>query len=163
MTEQEERFVHLVSCIRDLNNARRVLQEIKQCKTKSLLVGAAFRFALVEYSKPYKDSLGVVLNSKGKPHRYKLNDQHVPPDHRDLHQEILARRDKLHAHSDLTVRDAKLYVAQTSSGKIAQIGENLIYGTEELGRLDDIIRLIEGTLDNLYREEKRLESQLPLS
>jgi hypothetical protein len=163
MTEQEERFVHLVSCIRDLNNAWRILQEIKQFKDKPLIVGAAFRFALVEYSKPFKNSVGVVLNSKGKANKYKLNDQHVPPNHRDLHQEILARRDQLHAHSDLTVRDAKLYVSKTGSGKIAQIVENLIFGTEELDRLDDIISLIEGSLDKLYEEEKRLESQLPTS
>lgn len=163
MTEQEERFVHLVSCIRDLNNAWWLLREIKRCKDRTPLVGAAFRFALIEYSKPYRDSIGSVLNSKAKPLRYKLDEGHVPADHRQLHKHILDGRDQIHAHSDLTVREAKIYVANTSSGKTAQLSENIIYGTEELPRLDDIISLIEGTLDSLYEEEKRREAQLPAS
>lgn len=163
MTEQEECFVHFVNCIRDLNNAWRILQEIKQCENRSLLVGAAFRFALIEYSKPFRDSVGVVLNSKGRSKRYKLDDRHVPPAQRDLHSELLARRDQLHAHSDLSVRDARLYVSHTTYGSMAQLSENVIHGTEDLARLDEIISLVEGTLDNLYKERQRLESLLPPS
>lgn len=163
MTEKEESFVHFVNCIRDLNNAWRLLEEIKQCEKRSLLVGAAFRYALIEYSKPFRDSVGVVLSSKGKPARYKLDDRYVPPAQRHLHGELLARRDQLHAHSDLSVRDARLYVSQTAYGSMAQLSENVIHGTEDLARIDEIISLVEGTLDNLYKEEKRLESLLPPS
>lgn len=157
MTEQEERFIHLLSCIRDLNSARRILLEIKQCKIdNSVLVGAAFRFALIEYAKPYTSSHGSVSN-------HKLSDRHVPSRHGDLHRRILSRRNQIHAHSDLTVRDAKLYIAKSVSGRQALITENLIYGTEEMDRIDEIVSLVEETLENLYEEEKRLESQLPLS
>lgn len=52
---------------------------------------------------------------------------------------------------------------EASSGKMAQISENIIYGTEDLSRIDDIIALIEGTLPPLYEEEKRLEAALPES
>lgn len=161
MTEQEEQYVHLVNCIRDLNNAWWLLTEIKRSKERTPLVGAAFQFALIEYSKSYKLSRGTVLNSKGKPRNYKLDGRHVPPGHRQLHQQILCRRDQILAHSDLTVREAKLYVANTPSGKIAQISENIIYGTEDLARIDEIVALIEGTLPSLYKEEKELEADLP--
>lgn len=163
MREQEDRFVHHVSCIRDLNHAWWLLNEIKRCPDKIPLVGAAFRFALIEYSKPYRLSRGSALDAKGRSLTYKLDDRYVPPAHRQLHQEILQARDQIHAHSDLTVRDAKIYVANTPSGKMAQISENIIYGTEDLSRIDDIIALIEGTLPPLYEEEKKLEAALPES
>lgn len=163
MTEQEDRFVYHVSCIRALNNAWWLLNEIKRCRNRTPLVQAAFRFALIEYSKPYKLSRGSALGSKGKPLEYKLDERRVPPEYRQLHQEILDARDQIHAHSDLTVRDARIYVANTSSGKMVQISENIIYGTEDLSRIADIIALIEGTLPSLYEEEQKLEAALPES
>lgn len=161
MTEEEERFVHLVSCIRDLNSAWRLLNEIKRSKERTPLVGAAFQFALIEYSKPYRSSHGFALDSKGKQLRYKLDERHVPEQFRPLHQNILKRRDQIHAHSDLTIREAKLFVAQAPGRKIATIVQNKFHGTEEFRRLDEIVSLIEGTLDSLYNEEKQLEAQLP--
>ncbi len=66
MTDQEEHFVHFVSSIDKLNNAWRILQEIKRHKGHPLVV-PAFRFALVEYSKPYTVSYGAELDAKGNP------------------------------------------------------------------------------------------------
>jgi hypothetical protein len=66
MTDQEEQFVHFVSSIDKLNSAWRILQEIKLHKGHSL-VGPAFQFALVEYSKPYTVSYGAELMPKANP------------------------------------------------------------------------------------------------
>ncbi len=109
MTEQEEQYLYFVSCINALNNAWRLLQEIKRCKRNSL-VGAAFQFALIEYSKPYIVSFGTVLNSKGKSIPRKLDESHIPATHIQLHKRIIDARDQIHSHSDLTVMEAKLYV-----------------------------------------------------
>ncbi len=66
MTEQEEEFLHLASCIENLNSAWRILQELKTEKATPVLIDAAFQYALIEYSKPYKVSYGNVLTEKGK-------------------------------------------------------------------------------------------------
>ena len=162
MTEQEEKYVHFVSCINDLNNAWRLLQEIKQCKGNSL-VGAAFQFALIEYSKPYKVSFGTISNSKGNPIPYKLDESHIPAKYIELHKKIIDARNRFHAHSDLTVKGAKLYVENSFHRKIVGTVQNKIYGTEELSNIDAITDLIEQSLDSMYVEAKRLEVALPVT
>jgi hypothetical protein len=160
VTQQEEQYIHFVSSIDDLNSAWRILQEIKRSQNNSL-VGPAFQFALIEYSKPYRTSYGVALNAKGKPLVHKLDGSHVPAMHLDLHNRLLTARDKIHAHSDLTVMEAKLYVARTSEGQRASIVQNVIYGWEEVSNIDLIIDLIEQTLDSMYVEVEQLEASLP--
>jgi hypothetical protein len=162
MTEQEEKYVHFGSCIDDLNSAWRLLHEIKQCKGNSL-VGAAFQFALIEYSKPYKVSLGAVSNSKGRPIPYKLDESRIPPKHIELHKRIIDARDQIHAHSDLTVMEAKLYVKNSPQGRVVGAVQNKITGTEELSKIDAIIGLIEETLDRMYEDVKQLEAALPVN
>lgn len=161
MAEQEEKYVHFISCIDDLNNAWRLLEEIKQHE-KNYLLGAAFQFALIEYSKPYKTSFGTALNSKGKPTSYKLDESHIPTMHLELHKRITDARDQILAHSDLTVKEAKLYVTNSLQGKIVSTVQNKIYGTEEFSNIDTIINLVEQTLDSMYLEAERLETLLPL-
>src|SRR4051794_30035659 len=92
MTREEEKYVHFASGIDDLNYAWRVLREIKGA-SDSVLVGAAFQFALVAYARPYKES-------RGSLRRYRLSTKFIPSEHRGLHQRILDARDKIHAHSD---------------------------------------------------------------
>ena len=163
MTEQEEKYVHFVSCVNDLNNAWLLLYEIKKRYKDNSLAGAAFQFALIEYSKPYKASRGTVSNLKNKPFQYKLDESHIPAKHIELHKRIIEARDQIHAHSDLTVREAKLYVKNSSHKKIVGAVQNKISGTEEFSNIDAIIDLIEQTLDSMYLEVKRLEAALPIT
>ena len=155
MTPGEE-YIHFVSSIEDLNGAWRILKEIKRSDGNSL-IGPAFQFALIEYSKPYKGSY-VSKNEKNK-----LDQKHVPDEHLQLHNRIVDARDQIHAHSDLTVREAKLYVEETKQGKIATRVRNVIHGTAELSNIDKIIDLIEKTLDRMYEEADRMEQQLPFN
>ena len=152
MTEQEERFVHFVSCITWLNNAWRLLNTI-HTQSENPLIGSAFRFALVEYSKSYRLSHGI--NRK-----FKLDTSLIPEKHLPLHERIVTSRDQIHAHSDLTVMDAKLHVHEFMGQRYTLIPQNIIYGTEELPKLQEILALIEATLDNMYIQEKVLESEL---
>ncbi len=164
MKEYEERYIHFVSCIRNLNNALRILQEIKNSKEVSpVIIIAAFRFATIEYSKPYRDSLGKILNSKGKNARYKLGEDFIPSDMFDLHTRIVEARDKIHAHSDLSILDAEIYIESTAHGKYVSTSQNVIFDAEELPKIDLIIDLIEQTLDAMYEEERRLQEELPLN
>ena len=163
MTHQEEQYVHFVSSVDKLNNAWRILQEIKRHRNHPL-VGPAFQFALVEYSKPYTVSYGAELDAKGKPkHKHLLDEKYIPGSRRALHDRLLAARKKIHAHDDLSVKEAKLHVANTGYRRFVGIVQNVIYGTGELSNIDDIIDLIEQTLDSMYVEVKRLEAALPLT
>lgn len=154
MTPKEE-YIHFKSSIEDLNNAWRILKEIKR-SDENPLIGPAFQLALIEYSKPYKGSY-VSENERNK-----LDEKYVPDEHLQLHNRIVDARDQIHAHSDLTVREAKLYVEETKQGKIATQVQNVIYGTEELSNIGEIIDLIEQTLDRMYEEADRMEQRLPL-
>jgi hypothetical protein len=155
VTQQEEQYVHIVSCTDSLNDAWRILHEIKQSPSHPL-VGAAFQFALIQYSKPYLVSFGVTG-------RHKLDNSYVPSTHRDLHDRLITTRNQILAHSDLTVMEAKLHVANISVGQRAFIVQNVIYGAMELSNIDSIIDLIEQTLVSMYAERDRLEKQLPLT
>jgi len=154
MTEQEEHFVHFVSCITWLNNARRLLNMI-HTQSENPLIGPAFRFALIEYCKPYKLSHGINKN-------FKLGTLYIPKECLPLHERIISSRDQIHAHSDLTVMDAKLHVHKFMGQRYTLIPQNKIHGTEELSNLQEIVALIEATLDNMYAQEKVLENALTL-
>jgi hypothetical protein len=78
----------------------------------------------------------------------------------DLHKRITDARDQVHAHSDLTVMDAKILMNEIRDMP-PLISQNIISGLEELKNIDAIQRLIEATLENMYEEEKRLVPQLP--
>lgn len=153
MTEQEEKFVHSASCVAWLNNAWSLLQVIRE--QPGPLMGPAFRFALIEYCKPYKLSHGAVR-------KHKLDTTHIPSALLPLHSRIVGTRDQILAHSDLTVMEAKLSVHEFMGQRYSLIVQNRITGLEELPNIDEVILLIEGTLDNMYIEEKRLEAALPL-
>lgn len=168
MTKQEEHFVHFVSCITWLNNAWRLLNTI-HTQPENPLIGPAFRFALIEYCKPYKLSRGSKKeedekkkkNNKNEEFRqFKLDTSLIPNKFLPLHNRIISSRDQIHAHSDLTVMDAKLHVHEFMGQRYTLIPQNKIYGTEEFSNLQEIIALIETTLDNMYIQEKVLENAL---
>lgn len=156
MTAQEEQYIHFASSVENLNNAWMILKNIKRRK-KNSLIGAAFQFALIEYSKPYTNSRGTFLKN------YKLDEAFIPQTHLELHKRILTSRNQILAHADITVKEAKLHVAKIQSGKFVGIVQNVIFGTEELSNIDSVIELIEQTLKKMYVEEKRLESLLPIN
>ena len=54
-----------------------------------------------------------------------------------------------------------IHVANTGHGKFVGTVQNVIHGTEEFSNIDDIIDLIEQTLDSMYVEVNRLEAALP--
>src|SRR5215510_4802683 len=103
MNKQEEKYLHFAFSIDSLNNAWRILNEIKNQQGNSL-IGYAFQFALIEYSKPYKASFGNVVK------HHKLSEVYVPNRHLELHKRILDARDRFHAHTDFSIRDAKIYI-----------------------------------------------------
>jgi len=153
MTEQEEHYVHFAMCITWLNDSWGLLHAIED-QPNNPLRWAAFRFALIEYSKPYKLSHGSTKN-------FKLDTSLIPTELLPLHERIINSRDQVHAHSDITVMEAKLHVHESMGERYTLISQNRITGVEELPNLKKVIELIEATLDSMYEKEKILQAGLP--
>ena len=90
----------------------------------------------------------------------RLPTAYVPQDMHDLHQRIIDARDQIHAHSDLTVMDAKLHLSEIR-GMPPILIRNNVSGLEEFQNIGEIQRLIEMTLANMYEEEIILVTKLP--
>ena len=152
MNEQHEDFVHFVTCIYRLNSAWRTLVAVKAAGDHQL-VGPAFRFALVGYATPYNDSVGPL-----KSHR--LRKSYLPSGLLPLHKRLLAARNQIHAHADLTPQEAKLYLNEARGNRFATNSTNPVHGLDELENIDEIICLIEGTLEKMDADYKRRERAL---
>lgn len=150
----EESFIHFVSCIEDLKEAWMILKRIKRRKNNSLGY-TAFRFALIAYARPYKTSYGKVE------HKYSgLAEEYVPNEYTTLHNQIVTARDTFLAHSDLTIKEAKLYVSEHPWGRETMISQNIINAAAEYSKIDEIIDLIEKTLTRMYEKEEILKAAL---
>jgi hypothetical protein len=148
----DEEFIHFFFAIDHLNEARNILLRIKD-NPNSPLVSPAFRFAIIEYSKPYK-------NSEGNEKRHRLDQSCIPQEHLALHKRLVDSRDQIHAHSDLTVLEATAFADQSEKSQYGGVISNVITGLEELVNTDRIIQLIEGTLDNMYRKEPQMRRRI---
>ncbi len=154
MNVVEERFVHFCCCLEWLNESWALLQALRNHSDHALFL-SSFRFALILYAKPYRVSLGKVKR------QHRLDTAFVPDALVALHDEVLNERDKLHAHSDLTLMDAQLTVRVFEDRQHAVMVRNHLSPTRLAARLDEIINLVEQTIDRMYVEVKKLEAQLP--
>ena len=158
MTPQDERYLYLEECIRSLNEAWHVVREVRGSPNKSAITAAAYRYALVAYARPYTASDGVHQNRKKRnAYKYEAPPQGISGEELALHDEILLFRDKILAHSDLNVKEAKLYLAAHGGQTKACILSNI---PPSLPDLSAVISLIEHTLDLLYDERTMREQNL---
>jgi hypothetical protein len=149
MTAEEERYVHFIESIECLNHARKILLEAVNAKSGILTV-AAHGMALIEYAKPYKQSFG-------EHKRHVLGEPELSEEDRKLHKAILALRDQVLAHSDLTVKEAVVHKEKIMNSEMITVISNVA------GPLPDanaVIGLIERTLDGMYREMSELEKAI---
>ncbi len=150
MTTAEEEYVHYTGCCDSLNSTWRILQELLPVEKKAVIYDAAFRFALIEYAKPYKRSDGA--HRKGR-NGYVLPTPKLPADELVLHKQILDLRDKLLAHSDLTLKGAMVSLARFDGRASICIAQN---GPLPLPDLNTVIHLVEATLTLMYVEKARM-------
>ena len=130
------------------------MQDLRAIEQKTAIHAAAFRFALIEYAKPYNRSDGF---HKSKRAAYKLQPPTLTPEELSLHQRILKLRDQVFAHSDLTLKDAIVSLGRYGGVANICIAQN---GPEPLPDIDAVIHLIEQTLDIMYVEKHQLLESL---
>ena len=155
MTTTEETYLHYIEGIDSLNRAWYILCELRAVEKPKAIHAAAFRFALIEYAKPY-------IRSDGKHRRgrnsYKLPAPNLAQDFLTLHHQILDLRDTFLAHNDLTLKEAKLFVIQHGTQPL--VGVFSSNSDPSLPDREAVINLIERTLDQMYVEQERLEKNL---
>ena len=153
MPEAHEAHLHLLVCIDRLSNSWRTLKAI-EINTENPLRGAAFRYALVEYSTAFTRSDGPI-----KKHR-SLKEDVVPAEHLKLHRRVIAARHSVHAHADPLALEADLHVSYLNGEKYVSRIQNHITGLEELGNLGEVVALVETVLENLYLLHKSSEQRI---
>jgi len=154
MMERDEEFIHFHICINRFVSAWNTLKEVK-ANLAHPLVGSAFRFALVEYAIPYSKSEG---EHKRSGHRLKTT--YIPDEFMALHNRLLAARNKVHAHADLTLMSPTLSFIELDGQRLATVSGKHVDELEELRNIDEIILLIEATLHNMFNDVERRKGEL---
>lgn len=143
MTAELENYVYFQECIGSLNAAWGIIDALQSSDAHETLLCAAFRMALIEYAKPYKSSRGV--------HKRK----HVLPipdlseEDKLLHERIINLRDTVLAHSDISVKDAKVYVGIIGDRPLPFIVSNKLPLSPSFA---EVRGLVERSLDRLYED-----------
>ena len=150
MTPNEEAYVHYAECINSLNCAWHVLCELRAIDRKTAIHAAAYRFALVEYAKPYTRSDGTFK-------RYRLPPPNLPGESLVLHQQILDLRDQVLAHSDITLKEAQVYITSHENHTFVGVLSNSLPTFPDS---EAVITLIENTLDKMRVEIEHHKSAL---
>lgn len=143
VTPSEEQFIHITTCISRLHSAIETLRAIKTAAPNNPLIAPAFRFALVEYASPY-------TGADGQLKKYKLDHKYVPAEHLDLHNRIVSARHQVHAHSDLTIMNAKFKATGARANPAAEVLGTHVDELKELTNIDQIISLVNDSIHNMY-------------
>ena len=159
MTKVEQDYLFLLQSINILNNSYDILIELKKNKTTPVLFSAAFRYALVEYSKPFGANKGLIKNAGGtNPERITCDPtKYILPEKLELHEKIINSRHQFHAHGDMSIEDAKVYVKDG----IVTVSKNVMYGCEEFKNVDDLIHMIDSILKKMDEGLLKLKENLP--
>jgi len=153
MTTAEEQYVHFFECIESLNSAWRILKDLETVPPGAIRA-AAYRMALVEYAKPYKVSYGE--HKKGR-NGYLLPAPDLSPEDLSLHAQILNLRDKVLAHSDLTLKEAQVHASRFQGHPVVIVGSDQLPAFPNAAA---VIALIERSLDLMYARREHLNESI---
>jgi hypothetical protein len=141
MARDDEAYIHYEECNTSLNEAWCILGRLES-SGDPLLSKAAYHMALIAYARPFKESYGV----DKRRHRLSLPPGLSASDQK-LHQELIRLRDQFLAHSDLSPKDAKVYVGEVSGRPLPLIVSNT---DPQLPKPEAVRLLIERLLDYQY-------------
>jgi hypothetical protein len=142
----DERFVYYQECITSLNSAWQIITTLQEINVTGVIRRAAYHDALIDYAKPFKASRGKEKHSYFTQFPSEFSDSD-----KILHEQIIDLRDQFLAHSDLSIKDAKVYKGEFGDRVLPLIISN----TDPLLPEPDAVRLlIERLLDYLYQNEE---------
>ena len=145
MKRDDEAYIHFQECITSLNRAWRTIKELQVSENAHpALQRAAYQMTLIDYAKPYKESRGANKRS----HRLRFPRSLSNTD-KVLHKKLLNLRDQFLAHSDLSIKDAKVNVVEVAGQPLPLITSNI---DPQLPEPEAVRQLIERTLLHLYKK-----------
>ncbi|HUS09716.1 MAG TPA: hypothetical protein VMZ30_04545 [Pyrinomonadaceae bacterium] len=145
MNRDDESYIHFQECITSLGRAWRTIRELEDADNAPPVIWqAAYQMALIDYAKPYKESRGANRRS----HRLRFPASLSNTDEA-LHHKLLKLRDEFLAHSDLTIKDAKVHVVKVAGQVLPLISSNT---DPELPKAKIVRELVERTLLALDKE-----------
>lgn len=138
----DKQYIFKEECCKNFHYAWSILDELEKTNCEShILKGAAYRMALIEYSKSYKHSHW----KKENQNRWKLPDPNfLSKALFELHNQIIDSRDKFLAHADLDEKDPKL------CKKYNVMSFNSM---PSLPKLSEFKQLLEKTIDHIELEQ----------
>ena len=151
MNVEHERYIFFQECITSLNIAWSIVDALDISKNHKTVALAAYRMAFIEYAKPYRKSRGIHV----KNHTLPLPD--ISKEDKILHDRIIDLRDTVLAHSDIAIKDAKLYLGNVEGRPLPLMASNT---APVLPSLTEFRGLIERSLDQLYKDLPNLEGRL---
>lgn len=146
----DEEYIHYQECLTSLNSAWCILSELENSSENKILRSAAYRMALIEYCKPYKKSYG-----RGKSRHY-LEETLSSENDKLLHKKIIDLRDTVLAHSDINRKESKVYFTEANDKPLLLISSS---NDAQWPSVNEIKKLIETTLDQLYKKQKEYEDK----
>ena len=94
----------------DMERVQKSIEYLRDTDDK-YLESALFRDAVISYARPFSSNR-FSDQSKG----LRISDNHIPKELTDTHKEVLALRDELIAHTDMTVQKPKIEKYQDDVG-----------------------------------------------
>lgn len=150
MHPDHEKYIYFQECLTSLNRAWSIIGKILDSSERNELTRAAYELAIIEYCKPYKNSLG--WGKKGE----KLEAPSLSATESALHNRLIRLRDKELAQSDLPEKDRKLYLGSSADRRIPLIIKNT---GPDLPDPKSVKDLIERILDTLYDQLSEIEQK----
>ncbi|MCW7509759.1 hypothetical protein ND816_18075 [Leptospira levettii] len=144
--KEQENYLHFQFCISTISSVSKILKDI-QNNPEHPLTNPAFGYAIVQYAVPYTTS-----KAKETP-SLKLKKKYIPKKYLTLHEEIMRERDRKYAHMDLSVIDPRnLNVKEVDGVIFSTYAANYIIPFHLLNKLNEIISLVDDTIENLLNE-----------
>ena len=150
MTRDDEPYVHFQESLSNINSAWQILGELGDVGASRILRRAAYHMALIEYAKPFKSSFGA--NKRRHTIAFPLTSAADVK----LHRSVIDLRDQFLAHSDISIKDATVYLGQLAGKPFPLIISNVDLALPEPSAIK---ALVERVLDALYSQIPIYESK----
>ena len=147
--DEHYRFLRLYSVdFSEVRNSLRILRRYRRDDVRYCIL----RDLIVAYARPFSGNRG----DFHKCHRLQI--RFVPTECRQLHDELLALRMKLFAHTDYTYYRPKVARWETQRGAVFPMSFRVPNYRSLLDRTEAILTLVDAVEANLRREITRLET-----
>ncbi|MEW6203817.1 MAG: hypothetical protein AB1516_00690 [Pseudomonadota bacterium] len=151
LSPEEEAYFHIVMCLRDLEQCSALLEQLDGEEKLSEVQKAAYKLAIITYAKPFTSAFGVAKN------KYKLGLDIVAKEHLGIHRHLMSLRDQVLAHSDLSPRQAKVFMNSATPDVAAIVS---LSGDPRLPQMHSVKSVVAQVAESLKQRRLQLSNEL---